>query len=160
MENTLKGSEFIYNHPEERAKDLMNAFKDPSIKGIFSCIGGYEFLQGEGKIQGRLIGGCMDVLEMAKGTEIWPDKEKFKDSILFFETSEDKIPSANLGYWLRNYAALGILKEEEGLKDMPIIYDMNFGHTSSIITIPYGAMAEINCDDKTFSILESGVTEK
>lgn len=42
MENTLKGSEFIYNHPEERAKDLMNAFKDPSIKGIFSCIGGYE----------------------------------------------------------------------------------------------------------------------
>lgn len=35
MENTLKGSEFLYNYPEKRAEDFMNAFKDKSIKGSF-----------------------------------------------------------------------------------------------------------------------------
>ena len=40
MPNALKGSEFIYNHPELRAKDLMDAFEDKSIKGIFCAIGG------------------------------------------------------------------------------------------------------------------------
>ena len=40
MPNALKGTEFVYNHPELRAKDLMDAFKDKSIKGIFCAIGG------------------------------------------------------------------------------------------------------------------------
>ena len=31
MANALKGSKYIYEHPEERAKDLMDAFKDSSI---------------------------------------------------------------------------------------------------------------------------------
>jgi muramoyltetrapeptide carboxypeptidase LdcA involved in peptidoglycan recycling len=42
MPNTLKSSEFIYLHPEKRAEDLMNAFRDPTIKGIISCIGGSD----------------------------------------------------------------------------------------------------------------------
>jgi muramoyltetrapeptide carboxypeptidase LdcA involved in peptidoglycan recycling len=33
---------YLYNHPEKRAEDLMMAFKKPSIKTIFSCIGGDE----------------------------------------------------------------------------------------------------------------------
>lgn len=40
MPNALKGSEFIYEHPELRAQDLMDAFKDKTIKGIFCAIGG------------------------------------------------------------------------------------------------------------------------
>lgn len=40
MPNALKGSEFVYNHPELRAKDLMDAFKDKSVKGVFCAIGG------------------------------------------------------------------------------------------------------------------------
>lgn len=40
MPNALKGSEFVYNHPEARAKDLMDAFEDKTIKGIFCAIGG------------------------------------------------------------------------------------------------------------------------
>jgi muramoyltetrapeptide carboxypeptidase LdcA involved in peptidoglycan recycling len=35
MEHTLKGSKYIYKHPEARAKDLMDAFKNPDIKAIF-----------------------------------------------------------------------------------------------------------------------------
>ena len=45
LNSTLKGTEYVYNHPEERAKDLMKAFKDSSIKGIFSCIGGDESIR-------------------------------------------------------------------------------------------------------------------
>lgn len=45
MPQTLCGTEFIYNHPEKRAEDLMLAFKDKSIKAIFSCIGGDESIR-------------------------------------------------------------------------------------------------------------------
>jgi muramoyltetrapeptide carboxypeptidase LdcA involved in peptidoglycan recycling len=34
---------------------------------------GYEVLQGSGVVQGHLIGGCIEVLEFAKGTELWPE---------------------------------------------------------------------------------------
>ena len=42
MPNALKGSQFVYDHPEARAKDLMDAFKDETIKGIFCAIGGSD----------------------------------------------------------------------------------------------------------------------
>ena len=45
MENTLKGTDYLYNHPEKRAEDLMEAFSDKSIKGIFACIGGSESIR-------------------------------------------------------------------------------------------------------------------
>lgn len=32
--------------------------------------------------------------------------------------------------------------------------NMNFGYTVPMITIPYGSIAEIDCDKKTFSILD------
>ena len=42
---TLKDREWIYNHPELRAKDLMDALKDPSIKAIISSIGWEESIR-------------------------------------------------------------------------------------------------------------------
>ena len=42
MPNALKGSEYLFNHPEARAEDLMNALKDNSIKGIICAIGGED----------------------------------------------------------------------------------------------------------------------
>ncbi len=45
MPHALKGSEFVYAHPELRAKDLMDAFADPSIKGIFCAIGGDDSIR-------------------------------------------------------------------------------------------------------------------
>ncbi|WP_100011589.1 S66 family peptidase [Lentibacillus sediminis] len=145
---------------------------------------GYEVLQGAGVVQGRLIGGCMGVLEFAKGTSIWPDESYWEDSILFFETSEEKPAPEMITRWLRNYAAQGILHKTNGiifgkpqnetyydeykeaiqtvmkeyqLQDLPILYNLNFGHTEPKTILPYGAMAEVNCDDRTFAILESGV---
>lgn len=45
MPNALKGSEFVYEHPELRAQDFMDAIKDPSIKAIFSAIGGSDSIR-------------------------------------------------------------------------------------------------------------------
>lgn len=145
---------------------------------------GYEVLQGSGVAQGNLIGGCMEVLEFAKGTKLWPEQKYWENSILFFETSEEK-PAPNLiKYWLRNYAVQGILEKANGiifgkpqdgkyyeeykvaiqkvmtefnLRDLPILYNLNFGHTEPKFILPYGAKAEINCELGTFTILENGV---
>lgn len=45
MDNALKGREYLDQHPEKRAEDLMNAFRDPEIKGIFSAIGGDDTIR-------------------------------------------------------------------------------------------------------------------
>ncbi|MFC7687076.1 S66 peptidase family protein [Ureibacillus sp. GCM10028918] len=145
---------------------------------------GYEVLQGSGVVQGHLIGGCIEVLEIAKGTELWPEKIYWENSILFFETSEDKPAPDFIKYWLRNYATQGILKKTNGiifgkpqdekyyeeykveilrvmaefdLGDLPILYNLNFGHTEPKFILPYGVKAEINCEKTTFTILENGV---
>jgi len=292
MPHSLKGSEYLYDHPEARAEDLNNAFQNDEIKGIFANIGGeesirllpyidfdvirqnpkifmgysditilhliclkaglssfygpavlvdfaeniqmdpytidmikralfsadpigeikapakwtseylewdisnkntrrkmypnqtYELIQGNGIVTGHLIGGCIEVLEFAKGTPLWPKEQYWQDSILFFETSEEKTEPQYIRYWLRNYAAQGILHKckgiifakpygevhynaykkeikkvltEYGLNNLPVLYNLTFGHTEPMFAIPYGARAEINCDEKTFTILESGV---
>lgn len=144
----------------------------------------YELLQGKGTVQGRLIGGCIEVLEMAKQTFIWPEENSWKNTILFIETSEDMPEPQYVEYWLRNYGSQGILNKikgiiwgkpydnkyyeeyksaiykvlnELGLNELPVLYNMNFGHTQPMIVLPYGAMAEIDCHEKSFSILECGV---
>jgi muramoyltetrapeptide carboxypeptidase LdcA involved in peptidoglycan recycling len=43
------------------------------------------------------------------------------------------------------------------LEDLPILYNLNFGHTEPKFILPYGVMAEIDCEKKKFSILESSV---
>ena len=146
---------------------------------------GYEVLQGTGIKRGRLLGGCMEVLEMAKGTEIWPAKAEWEGKLIFFETSEEKTVPEQIKRWLRNYGAQGILgnaagilfskpydeqyyeeykeiilqvvRDELGLCHLPIFYNMSFGHTDPMSIMPYGALAEIDCEQKTFRIVESGV---
>ncbi|MBC9934052.1 S66 family peptidase [Chitinophaga qingshengii] len=145
---------------------------------------GWRFVRGNTIARGRLIGGCMEVMEMLKGTAYWPTLDTWKEGILFFETSEDKPRPELVRYWLRNYAMMGILQQasgiifgrpydncyaaeyetellkvldEEGLDELPVITQMDFGHTAPSFTLPYGRLAEINSPDKTFSILESGV---
>lgn len=147
---------------------------------------GHELLQGTGKVSGQLMGGCLDVFTMCIGTEIWPTTETWKGAILFLETSEDK-PSPTFVKWmLRSLAAQGILNVlsgiivgkpqdevyyeeykaailevvagEQHLTNLPILYNMNFGHAAPIGVLPYGIRAEINCEEKTVTLLEN-VTE-
>ena len=45
MQNALKGSDYLYEHPEARAKDFMDAIKDKNIKGIICNIGGVDTIR-------------------------------------------------------------------------------------------------------------------
>ena len=146
---------------------------------------GYEVLQGKGVAQGALIGGCLDTFPMFMGSEIWPALQHWDDKILFLETSEEFPPPRTLKYFLRGLAAQGIIErlsgivfgkpqdekyyeeykpiikqvigKEAGREDMPILYNLNFGHASPVCVLPYGVKAEINCDLKTFTLLEPAV---
>ncbi len=297
MPHTLASYDDVYKHPKKRAEDLMAAFSDPDIKGIFACIGGEESMRmlpyidfdviknnpkiftgysdsttihlmcfkagvrsyygpsimagyaengglfpymessarktlfsnevigevaqntagwvvkqypwddksllhtprklnppmarkcilGSGKVQGHLLGGCMEVLDMLRGTSLWPELDKWQGAIAFFETSEEMPPIDNIIRWLRTYCEMGLIQalagivlarpggdavgeeyysaqEEAFLKiirdeyklDLPILTRLDFGHTDPQFLIPYGAKAEIDADNKTFTILESG----
>ena len=158
------------------------------IKRKLNPSNGWKFLQGTGVRRGPLIGGCLDVLDWARGTEIFP--EDWQDAILFLETSEEAPPPEYVKRTLRVFAAMGILekasgilfgrpggeipiekfdeydqailqvvKEEEGLTKLPIITNMDFGHTNPMLVLPYGVQAEIDCDTKRLSVLENAVTE-
>jgi muramoyltetrapeptide carboxypeptidase LdcA involved in peptidoglycan recycling len=144
----------------------------------------YEILQGRGKTKGKLIGGCLEVIEYIKGTSLFPEVEIFDETILFLETSEVMPPIWFFEDSLRNYGSMGILNRVNGIifgkpqgnqfyeeyktvikevlaefgKDhMPVLYNASFGHNEPKCCIPYGVLAEIDCDEKTFSILESAV---
>ena len=45
MPNALKGIDYLYRHPQARAQDLMDAFRDPEIKAVFSAIGGDDTIR-------------------------------------------------------------------------------------------------------------------
>lgn len=45
MAHTLKSPDWLHRNPQARAEDLMVAFADPSIKGIFATIGGDDSIR-------------------------------------------------------------------------------------------------------------------
>lgn len=293
MPNTLKGVNYLYEHPEKRAEDMMNAFKDKSIKAVISAIGGedtirllpyidyniiknnpkifmgfsdttanhfmmykagvvsyygpalmsdfaeyvdmydytentirnllfeakqnyeirkcdywtnehniewwngkninkqktrikdekgYQVIQGKGKVKGRLLGGCLDAFPIYNGTEVWPKLEEWKDKIIFLETCENMPEPYLITYYLRNMGAQGIFNVAKGIivgkpraekyyeeykdvykkvlkefnrEDMPVLYNVNFGHSCPIGIIPYGIECELDVDNKKITLLES-----
>ena len=45
MTHSLMGEDYVSDHPEDRAGDLMDAFADPSIKGIIANVGGNDSIR-------------------------------------------------------------------------------------------------------------------
>jgi muramoyltetrapeptide carboxypeptidase LdcA involved in peptidoglycan recycling len=54
-------------------------------------------------------------------------------------------------------AILQVVRDEEGLDELPVVTRMDFGHTDPVCVLPYGVLAEIDCAARRFSILEAGV---
>ena len=157
-------------------------YTDRSYAKTYHNETGYLLIQGGGKVQGRLFGGHTGIRDFA---ELVADD--FADKILFIEDiSEFFTPKylADFVDWLGNIGALQKLKglligrlceykpfdehksalleivnDKYGLINLPIMANMNFGHTSPTCVLPYGAMAEIDCEKASFSILESGVVQ-
>lgn len=76
---------------------------------------GWRFLQGADMAQGRLIGGCVEVLDWLRGTDFWPESAAWQDAILFLEISEEAPPPLFVTRTLRTFAALGILRQLSGI---------------------------------------------
>lgn len=56
-------------------------------------------------------------------------------------------------------AILQVVADEEGLRELPVITRMDFGHTDPMCVLPYGVRARIDPVGHTFEIVESAVTE-
>jgi muramoyltetrapeptide carboxypeptidase LdcA involved in peptidoglycan recycling len=76
---------------------------------------GSSFLQGKGIVEGKLIGGCVEVLDWLRGTEFWPGLPEWENAILFLETSEEGPPAAYVGRFIRVLAAMGVLPRLSGI---------------------------------------------
>jgi muramoyltetrapeptide carboxypeptidase LdcA involved in peptidoglycan recycling len=50
-------------------------------------------------------------------------------------------------------ALRSVIRDELDLS-LPIVTGMDFGHTAPFFSLPYGALAEIDCDARTFAVLE------
>lgn len=143
---------------------------------------GYEVLQGSGVAEGELLGGCVDVFVELLGTSLWPSPDRWKGKILFVETSEEDMSCDTLTWILRNLQAQGIFdaihgiivgkparrskyepyKEvyrkvvgfEAGHPELPILYNVNFGHAEPIGVLPLGVRCRLDADRKALTLLE------
>jgi len=146
---------------------------------------GFTWVQGTAPTRGRLWGGCFEVLEMLKGTRFWPGPEFWNDRVLFLETSEEKPLPQQVLYWLRNYGAQGVfdrlsalwigrpkdytgaqaaelrrvvqgvVSEEWGASNLPIVMDLDFGHTDPRWALPLGIEVLTDPVAKRLAFLES-----
>ena len=76
---------------------------------------GWTYLQGREVRRGHLIGGCLEVLDWLRGTEVWPSAEEWQDAILFLETSEEAPSPTRVLRILRAFAAMGLLGRLSGI---------------------------------------------
>ena len=157
-----------------------NNYTDQNYAKNYKKDSGYLWIQGTGKVTGKLFGGHTGLKDFEGISE-----EDFENTLLFVEDiSAFFAPYDLAGFldWLGNIGALQkicgmligklcddipfdehkkvmlkIINEKYGLVDLPIAANMNFGHTSPMCILPYGANAELDCDNKKFSISESGV---
>lgn len=75
----------------------------------------WRYLQGEGVHRGHLLGGCLEVLDWLRGTELWPGNGVWEGAILFLETSEEAPSPDDVARQLRVLAAMGILQRLAGI---------------------------------------------
>jgi muramoyltetrapeptide carboxypeptidase LdcA involved in peptidoglycan recycling len=148
---------------------------------------GWTWLQGNSCVRGELFGGCIEVLDFMKGTVYWPSPNFWEGKILFLETSEEKPSPTSVERWLRNYGMQGVFDKISALlfgrardyselekkhldslivsvvakefnqTDLPIVTNMDFGHTDPQFILPLGITAEIDCLSKRFRLLEPPV---
>lgn len=148
---------------------------------------GWLWLQGEEPVQGPILGGCLEVLAMAVGTEIWPEPADFEGAVLHLEVSNERPPQLQVQAWLRHFAALGILarisallfSRPEGLSlretlalyegireelvvagrpDLPFVANLDYGHSSPMGVLPLGRQLLVDPVRRRLSIPEPAVS--
>lgn len=119
----------------------------------------------EGNFTGKLIGGNLCTFSLLRGTEYMPD---FKESILFLEEDDSSTPevfdrqlesiiqqphfSKLKGILLGRFQKksnisddllLRILSTKRKLAGVPIIANLDFGHTTPQLTLPIGGVLQV-----------------
>ncbi|MBP1040474.1 LD-carboxypeptidase [Vagococcus sp. BWB3-3] len=127
-----------------------------------------------GTALGTLVGGNLCTLNLLQGTEFMPTVDQ---SILFIEDDELTIPET----FARDLASLlQVTKEIKGLligrfqetsemteeqlhfildkhpvlKTIPVYYDLDFGHTQPMMTLPIGGMISLNTQLAHLKLIE------
>lgn len=148
---------------------------------------GWHWMQGSSRAEGHLIGGCLDVLECLKGTPWWPAPHLWDGAIFYWEPSEEALDPSRIGWWLRNYGMIGIFDrisamlvgrptryspeqhaelkktiqrivvDEFGRPDLPIILDIDFGHTYPQMVLPNGGRVTIDPSTHTIALPDPAV---
>lgn len=128
----------------------------------------------EGQASGKIIGGHVRCINSLQGTDYWPG---LKNSILILEEDEEINPplfdrqlqslihqpdfagvkGILIGKFQKNTKMTKdllskIINTKRELKNIPIIANANFGHTTPIATIPIGGTMEIKAKDKNVKI--------
>ena len=137
---------------------------------------GWTWLKG-GAAEGVLAGGCLETIQHLRGTPYWPGWE---GNILFLETSEEKPDPERVDGMLMDYENMGVFERIRGLLfgrpmfyepdereqlrevilertakyDFPVVADMDFGHTSPMLTLPVGCRALVDADRERFEVLD------
>ncbi len=184
MSETYPNTYVPYPRWIDRYEEWSNLGNDGAIGDLYDNIEGWHWLQGTGQVTGTIFGGCIEVLEFLKGTSFWPNLDLLGRSIFFFETSEDKPSISNVKYMLRNYGSMGlfetaqavlfgrarsyspedkvlldkmiveVISGEFGRYDMPVISNMDFGHTDPQWILPLGVKATVDCNTREFRLAE------
>ena len=128
----------------------------------------------EGVAKGTSYGGNLCTLNLLQGTPYIPS---LKDSILFIEDDEMTMPETfarDLTSLLQSAKEIKaliisrfqrvsnmteeqlifILDKHPILKNIPVLYDVDFGHTQPIFTFPIGGEVEVNTSAKTLKLLK------
>jgi muramoyltetrapeptide carboxypeptidase LdcA involved in peptidoglycan recycling len=144
---------------------------------------GCQILQGEGRVSGPLLGGCPGPMQLMMGTPLWREPSFWSGAIVFIEGIIPYGIELSGLHALRSLAAAGmfrhaagvvfarlsehteeskrvvtkVLFEEEGLETLPVLMNVDCGHTAPMAIMPFGVTAEIDCERKTSAILDSAV---
>lgn len=140
---------------------------------------GYAVLQGQGKARGRLLGGSMGPLQQIMGTDFFPTREMWAGSILFLDGASPYGSTLAMLHALRALGAAGVFSQAAGLltgplngeeqrvltrflgceagrEDLPVLMNVDFCHRTPMAVLPVGALAEMDCEGGSLTILESG----
>ncbi|ASA21878.1 S66 family peptidase [Paenibacillus donghaensis] len=157
------GNEKVKVEPSPYWSDDM-WFVDQENRNFIPNPGPYAIHDGEA--EGRIIGGNLGTLNLLQGTEFMPS---LKESILFLEDDYESSPATFdrdlqsllhlpdfeqvrgivIGRFQRQSQMTkellhAIIASKKELNDIPVIADVDFGHTSPQITYPVGGTAFVS----------------
>lgn len=158
---------------------------------------GYEVLYGKGRIRGRFFGGCIESIydmyaseryedqrDIYNKYDLLPKEEDLKDTILFLETSEEKVEPTKFKRMIELFISENVLTSVKALivgkpydevyydeyKEiltevaneitLPILFNVNFGHSLPRAMIPYGIMGEVDFDNLKLMVVEAMFDDK